>query len=104
MSLYENIKENLTTQIYELEALQSVYPKELVVADHGTLADINSFIESPQEDLPQRLEYTINISENEVRLTMFNLYYAIRVLSSSKYVYQLIIHKKGLKCMLEHLY
>lgn len=65
MSLYENIKENLTTQIYELEALQSVYPKELVVADHGTLADINSFIESPQEDLPQRLEYTINISENE---------------------------------------
>ncbi|KAK2582295.1 hypothetical protein KPH14_004636 [Odynerus spinipes] len=65
MSLYENIKENLTTQIYELEALQSIYPEELVIADHGILADINSFIESPQEEIPQRLEYAINISKNE---------------------------------------
>ncbi|XP_015188648.1 PREDICTED: RWD domain-containing protein 2A [Polistes dominula] len=64
MSLYENIKENLTAQIYELEALQSVYPEELVIADQGILADINNFIEFPQE-LPQRLEYSIKISENE---------------------------------------
>lgn len=68
MTFYENIKENLTTQIYELEALQSVYPEELIVADHGIVADINHFIEFPQEELPQRLEYVIKISENEVRL------------------------------------
>lgn len=69
MSLYENTKENLTTQIYELEALQSVYPEELVIADQGILADINNFIEFPQE-LPQRLEYSIKISENEATIEL----------------------------------
>lgn len=68
MTFYENVKENLTTQMYELEALQSVYPEELVVGDHGILADINHFIEFPQDELPRRLEYVIQISENEVRL------------------------------------
>ncbi|KAI4502620.1 hypothetical protein M0802_002532 [Mischocyttarus mexicanus] len=70
MSLYEDVKENLSAQIYELEALQSVYPEELVIADQGILADINNFIEIPQETLPQRLEYSIKISENEATIEL----------------------------------
>ncbi|XP_017791111.1 PREDICTED: RWD domain-containing protein 2A [Habropoda laboriosa] len=64
MSTYEEINENLTAQICELEALQSVYPKELVITDHGVLADINNFIKNPMQELPQRLEYSIGISMN----------------------------------------
>ncbi|XP_047354189.1 RWD domain-containing protein 2A [Vespa velutina] len=70
MTFYENIKENLTTQIYELEVLQSAYPEELVVSDHGILADINHFIEFPQEEPPRRLEYIIKISENNATIEL----------------------------------
>ncbi|XP_066595621.1 RWD domain-containing protein 2A [Prorops nasuta] len=61
MSFYEEIKENLTTQLLELEVLQSVYPKELIITDHGTLADINCFIERMSKELPQRLEYLLEL-------------------------------------------
>ncbi|XP_076758150.1 RWD domain-containing protein 2A [Xylocopa sonorina] len=64
MSTNEEISENFTAQICELEALQSVYPKELVITDHGVLADINEFIRNPKQELPQRLEYAIEISLN----------------------------------------
>lgn len=67
MSTYEEVSKNLTAQIYELEVLQSVYPRELVIADHGVLADINDFINRPIEELPQKLEYSIKISLNGVR-------------------------------------
>ncbi|XP_071874057.1 RWD domain-containing protein 2A [Bombus fervidus] len=64
MSTYEEIKENLTAQVCELETLQSIYPKELTITDHGVLADINEFVKNPMQELPQRLEYSIEIPLN----------------------------------------
>ncbi|XP_020292043.1 RWD domain-containing protein 2A [Pseudomyrmex gracilis] len=64
MSSPEEMAENLTTQINELQALQSVFPTELVVADHGILADINEYIEHPNRDPPRWLEYSIAIPLN----------------------------------------
>lgn len=64
MSTYEEIKENLTAQVCELETLQSIYPKELRITDHGVLADINEFVKDPMQELPQRLEYSIEIPLN----------------------------------------
>lgn len=68
MSTYEEIKVNLTAQVCELEMLQSIYPKELAITDHGVLADINEFIKDPMLELPRRLEYTIEIPLNNVSL------------------------------------
>lgn len=68
MSAYEEIKENLTAQVYELELLQSIYRKEITITDHAVLADINEFIKDPMRELPQRLEYSIEISFNNVSL------------------------------------
>lgn len=56
--------ENLTAQVNELQALQSVYPTELTVADHGVLADINEYIERPDRDPPRWLEYAVAIPLN----------------------------------------
>lgn len=64
MSTYEEIKENLTAQVCELETLHSIYPKELTITDHGVLADINEFVKNPMQELPRRLEYTIEILLN----------------------------------------
>ncbi|XP_060830348.1 RWD domain-containing protein 2A [Bombus pascuorum] len=64
MSTYEEIKENLTAQVCELETLQSIYPKELTITNHGVLADINEFVKNPMQELPQRLEYSIEIPLN----------------------------------------
>ncbi|KAL6265403.1 hypothetical protein P5V15_002199 [Pogonomyrmex californicus] len=64
MSTPEEVTESLTTQVNELQALQSVYPTELTVADHGVLADINEYIECPDRDLPRWLEYAITIPLN----------------------------------------
>lgn len=66
MSITPDTKENLATQIFELEALQSVYPKELSISDHGNLADINDFVAGNQSETPQRLEYDIEISTPKV--------------------------------------
>lgn len=65
--MHEEVNENLAAQICEMEALQSVYPQELVIADHGVLADINDFIKNPEQERPQRLEYSIELSMNGVR-------------------------------------
>lgn len=62
MTTKVDIVENLTAQIQELEALQSVYPNELSITNHGILADINDFIKSNSEELPQRLEYSLKIA------------------------------------------
>ncbi|CAK9818045.1 RWD domain-containing protein 2A [Anthophora quadrimaculata] len=70
MSTYKKTNENLTAQIYELEMLQSVYPKELVITDHGILADINDFIKNPMQELPQKLEYSIEISLNGITIEL----------------------------------
>ena len=64
MSMDEEVNENLAAQICELEALQSVYPQELIIADHGVLADINDFIKNPAQERPQRLEYSLELSMN----------------------------------------
>ncbi|XP_050451854.1 RWD domain-containing protein 2A [Cataglyphis hispanica] len=64
MSSPEEVTENLTAQVNELQALQSVYPNELVVADYGVLADINKYIEHPDRELPRWLEYAIAIPLN----------------------------------------
>ncbi|XP_012224339.1 RWD domain-containing protein 2A [Linepithema humile] len=64
MSTVEEVTENLTAQVNELQALQSVYPTELVVADYGVLADINEYIEHPNRDPPRWLEYSIAIPLN----------------------------------------
>ncbi|XP_014469795.1 PREDICTED: RWD domain-containing protein 2A isoform X2 [Dinoponera quadriceps] len=64
MSTLEEVTENLTAQVNELQALQSVYPTELTVADHGVLADINGYIECPDRDPPRWLEYAIAIPLN----------------------------------------
>lgn len=73
MSTYEEIKENLAIQISELEVLQSIYPKELIVADHGVLADINEFVRNPMQEMPQRLEYSVQIPLSNVRAPKFNV-------------------------------
>ncbi|XP_015595951.1 RWD domain-containing protein 2A [Cephus cinctus] len=62
MSLSTELIENLTAQVLELEALQAVYPKELVIADYGVLADINNYIAGSNVEIPQKLEYCIEIS------------------------------------------
>lgn len=64
MSTAEEVTENLAAQVNELQALQSVYPTELVVADYGVLADINEYIEHPDRDPPRWLEYSIAIPLN----------------------------------------
>ncbi|KAL0105375.1 hypothetical protein PUN28_016793 [Cardiocondyla obscurior] len=64
MSASEEMTENLIAQVNELQALQSVYPTELVVADYGVLADINEYIERQDRDLPRWLEYSISIPLN----------------------------------------
>lgn len=56
--------ESLTAQVNELQALQSVYPTELTVADHGVLADINEYIECPDREPPRWLEYAIAVPLN----------------------------------------
>lgn len=61
------MNENLTVQVCELEALKSIYPKELIIADYGTLVDVNDFIKNPAQELPRRLEYSIELSMNDVR-------------------------------------
>ncbi|XP_076236832.1 RWD domain-containing protein 2A isoform X2 [Calliopsis andreniformis] len=61
----EEINKNLTAQILELEALQSVYPEELTVADHGVLADINDFIGNPTRNIPHHMEYSIKLPMND---------------------------------------
>ena len=66
MSAMKETRENLGVQISELEALQSVYPKELTIVDHGNLADINEYISNCRDDLPQRLEYSIQVTIPEV--------------------------------------
>lgn len=63
--------ENLTAQVNELQALQSVYPTELTVADHGVLADINEYIERPDRDPPRWLEYAVAIPLNGVIQHLF---------------------------------
>ncbi|XP_014209214.1 RWD domain-containing protein 2A [Copidosoma floridanum] len=65
MSIVSNIKVNLETQIVELEALQSVYPEELSICDHGNLADINDYIAGKIQEVPQRLEYDIKVSTSK---------------------------------------
>lgn len=66
------IRENLTAQVHELEALQSVYPKELKLTDHGVVADINDFIsDNSKTDLPCRLEYNIQIPDINVCFFIF---------------------------------
>lgn len=64
MSTPEEMTENLSAQVNELQALQSVYPNELVVADYGVLADINEYIEHPNRKPPRWLEYSIAIPLN----------------------------------------
>lgn len=66
MSTPEEVTESLTAQVNELQALQSVYPTELTVADHGVLADINEYIECPDRDPPRWLEYAIAVPLNGV--------------------------------------
>ncbi|EZA51707.1 hypothetical protein DMN91_003659 [Ooceraea biroi] len=64
MSTPQEVTETLMAQVNELQTLQSIYPTELVVADHGVLADINEYIERPDRDLPRWLEYAITIPLN----------------------------------------
>lgn len=66
MSSPEEVIENLTAQVNELQALQSVYPTELAVADYGVLADINGYIECPGRNPPRWLEYALAIPLNGV--------------------------------------
>jgi len=75
MSTPQEITENLTAQVNELQALESVYPTELVVADHGVLADINEYIERPDKDPPRWLEYAIAISLNGVIYRQYYMLY-----------------------------
>ncbi|XP_063989199.1 RWD domain-containing protein 2A [Diachasmimorpha longicaudata] len=65
MSDVMKIREYLATQVIELETLQAVYPDELVITDHGALADINQFISGGQHDNPGRLAYSIKITVPE---------------------------------------
>ncbi|KYN06037.1 PREDICTED: RWD domain-containing protein 2A [Cyphomyrmex costatus] len=65
MSTPEEVIESLTAQVNELQALQSVYPTELTVMDHGVLADINKYIEFPNHEPPRWLEYAIAVSMND---------------------------------------
>ncbi|OAD52821.1 RWD domain-containing protein 2A [Eufriesea mexicana] len=64
MSTFEQINENLSAQVCELEALLSVYPKELIISDHGVLADINEYIKNFTQKLPRKLEYSVELSLN----------------------------------------
>ncbi|XP_044255132.1 RWD domain-containing protein 2A [Tribolium madens] len=57
------IKENLESQLSELETLQSMYnPGELRVEDLNVLADINAFVDGRTSDLPAYLDLTLNLS------------------------------------------
>lgn len=74
-------RENLDSQVCELEALQSVYPKELTIVDHGNLADMNEYISGNREELPQRLEYSIEITIPEVRflVAIINVFFVCQI-------------------------
>lgn len=68
------IKENLSVQLSELETLQSVYPKEVHICDQGNLADINEIVSGTSDEIPQNLEYIINLSVLEVYPNIHFLY------------------------------
>lgn len=59
----EKIRENLQTQLSELESLESVFynPGEIRVEDACTLSDIRNFVNGRSTYLPQCLDLTINL-------------------------------------------
>lgn len=63
MSVNEKKVENYQAQVAELEALQSIYPDELTIMDHGVLADINNFISGIYTEISLPLEYVLTISD-----------------------------------------
>ncbi|KAK0159011.1 hypothetical protein PV328_009943 [Microctonus aethiopoides] len=71
MSNINVLRENLTNQIVELETLQSVYPDELTILDHGILADINEFIDGKHDIVPQSLEYSVKVIAPEGNIDLF---------------------------------
>ncbi|KAJ8911836.1 hypothetical protein NQ315_012566 [Exocentrus adspersus] len=78
----EKIRENLQTQLSELESLQSVFynPGEIRVEDMCTLSDIKNFVNGHSTYLPQYLDLTVN-------LLIENLKFELCVTLSHEYPY-----------------
>lgn len=70
MSEIEKRIENYQAQIAELEALQSIYPDELSIDDHGVVADINNYVSGSCADIPPPMEYVVTIPDLKVRSTL----------------------------------
>ncbi|XP_012268251.2 RWD domain-containing protein 2A isoform X1 [Athalia rosae] len=65
MSMNEKTMENYQAQVTELEALQSIYPNEISIVDHGVLADMNNYVSGTATETPQLLEYVVTISHSK---------------------------------------
>lgn len=63
-----NLEEMLRIQLSEMEMLQSMFsnPGEFCVDDPSTIADIHEFLDGKTTILPPRLDYTINLSIEDV--------------------------------------
>lgn len=65
----DRVRENLRTQLSELESLQSVFynPGEIKVEDPCTLYEIKNFVDSVSPHLPQYLDLVINLNIENVK-------------------------------------
>ncbi|XP_074037517.1 RWD domain-containing protein 2A [Leptinotarsa decemlineata] len=68
----EKLKENLQTQLSELESLQSVFcnPGEVKVEDICTLADITDFVADKSTFLPQYLDLVIKLVIDDLKFEL----------------------------------
>ncbi|KAJ8966438.1 hypothetical protein NQ314_003522 [Rhamnusium bicolor] len=68
----EEIKENLQTQLSELESLESMFcnPGEIRVEDVCTLSDIKNFANNKSRYLPQYLDLTINLLVDDLKFEL----------------------------------
>lgn len=68
----KKLRENLQTQLGELEMLQSMFynPGEIRIDDITALKSITNFVNGETEDLPQFLDITFNLIIDSVKLEM----------------------------------
>ncbi|XP_026479159.1 RWD domain-containing protein 2A-like [Ctenocephalides felis] len=101
-----NIKECLQQQLLDIETLQSIYmePGEFEISDHGVHADVNEFVNSASIDVPNRLDFSLNLNLNGNKTEInFNLPNTFPYTRPSVYVVCSKLSRSELSCLNEDL-
>lgn len=61
-----DIEDNLGIQLDEIEMLESMFPKELMI-DQGRLADVRQWLQHPSDTSPFPLEVTLRLELDQER-------------------------------------